>query len=181
MKTTVIRPLAAAAAAAWLAGTTLPAQQPRTEPAPPAAAPADDLRAYLEVLRSDFNTTKVATLNQVMKLSGEEADAFWPIYRRYEKDLAAVGDRKLELIREFTRLHFTGGLDDARAGDLAKRWLKNTQDRLDLWRDYHKKISKAVSPLRAAQFLQLEHQMALFVDLSIASEMPAVPSPTVPR
>lgn len=31
-----------------------------------------------------------------------------------------------------------------------------------------------MSPIRAAQFLQVENQMATFVDLSIASEMPGI-------
>ena len=85
-----------------------------------------------------------------------------------------MGDRKLALIREFATLHFGGKLDNKQAADLAARWLKNTQERLDLWKKYHKQISKAVSPIRAAQFLQVEHQMALFIDLNIAAEMPAV-------
>ena len=46
------------------------------------------------------------------------------------------------------------------------------QARLDLWKKYRKKIAKAVSPARAAQFLQVEHQVALFMDLNIAAEMP---------
>ena len=136
----------------------------------------DDTAAYIEVLRSDFNATKIRTINEAMKLTGPEAEKFWPIYRQYEKELAAVGDRKLAMIHEFGTLHFSGTLNDQKAQDLAKRWLKNTQERLDLWKKYHRAISKAVSPIRAAQFLQIENQMALFVDLSIASEMPAVGS-----
>jgi hypothetical protein len=134
----------------------------------------DDLKAALSVLRSDINTAKIATLNQVMKLTGPEAEVFWPVYREYEKELAAVGDRKLELIREFSAAHFGGTLDNKQAADLAQRWLKNTQDRLDLWKKYHKRISAKLSPMRGAQFLQIENQMALFVDLNIAAEMPAV-------
>lgn len=42
--------------------------------------------------------------------------------------------------------------------------------------NYHKQISDAVSPVRAAQFLQIENQVAIFVDLNIASEMPLVDS-----
>ncbi len=42
---------------------------------------------------------------------------------------------------------------------------------------YHQQISDAVSPLRAGQFLQVENQMAIFVDLSIASEMPVLGAP----
>jgi hypothetical protein len=109
-----------------------------------------------------------------MKLTGPEAEKFWPVYRKYEKELSAVAERKLALIQEFAPLHFSGRLDDQHAANLADRWLKNTQERLDLWKKYHKQISKAVSPMRGAQFLQVEHQMALFVDLNIASEMPAL-------
>lgn len=142
--------------------------------APTEPAATDELRGYLEMLRSDVNTAKIHTINEVMKLTGPEAEKFWPVYRKYEKELAAVGDRKLALIREFATLHFGGTLDDKKADDLAARWLTNTQDRLDLWKNYYQQISKAVSPIRGAQFLQVEHQMALLIDLSIASEMPAV-------
>ena len=128
------------------------------------------------MLRSDVNTSKIATLNRVMKLTGPEAEKFWPIYRQYEQELAAVGDRKLNLIREFGGLHFSGKLDDAKAKELAEQWLSITQQRLDLWKSYHERISKALSPIRGAQFLQIENQMALFVDLNIAAEMPAIGS-----
>jgi hypothetical protein len=141
---------------------------------PKASLTADDARAQLEVLRSDFNTTKIYTLNQVMKLTAAEADKFWPIYRNYEKELAAVGDRKLALIREFFTHHLNGTLTDQNSKEMAVQWLQNSQDRLDLWKKYHQQISDAVSPIRAAQFLQVENQMAIFVDLNIASEMPVV-------
>jgi hypothetical protein len=143
---------------------------------PKAALTADDARAQLEVLRSDFNTTKIHTLNQVMKLTVEEADKFWPIYRSYEKELAAVGDRKLALLVEFMRQHQASTLTDQHSQVMATQWLQNVQDRLDLWKKYHRQISDAVSPVRAAQFLQVENQLAIFVDLNIASEMPMVGS-----
>ena len=138
---------------------------------PPTFTP-DEGRAYFEVLRSDFNTGNIRALNQAMKLTVAEADKFWPIYRQYEKELAAVGDRKLALIVEFMRHHKAGTLTDQNSQPMAAQWLQNVQDRLDLWKKYHQQISDAVSPVRAAQFLQIENQMAIFVDLNIASEMP---------
>lgn len=137
---------------------------------------ADDARANLEVLRSDFNTSKIRTYNQVMKLTAAEAEKFWPVYRSYEQELAAVGDRKLALIQEFMVHHQAGSLTDQNSSEMAGRWLQNVQGRLDLWKKYHQQISDAVSPIRAAQFLQIENQMAIFVDLNIASEMPTVGS-----
>jgi hypothetical protein len=144
-----------------------------------AAAP-DDLRAVLEMMRSDVNAFKIQTINEVMALTGPEAEAFWPLYRQYEKELAAVGDRKLALVREFASLRAAGSIDQKTWNILAQKWLRNVQDRLDLWKNYQKKIGKAVSPMRAAQFLQVEHQMALFIDLNIASEMPVLGAP-VPK
>jgi hypothetical protein len=140
----------------------------------PAPASADEARAYFEVLRSDFNTSKIRTLNEVMKLTAAEADKFWPVYRSYEQELAPVSDRKLALFGEFMRQQKAGTLTDQNSRELAMQWLQNTQDRLDLWKKYHQQISDAVSPIRAAQFLQVENQMAIFVDLNIASEMPIV-------
>lgn len=139
-----------------------------------AAAMPADLRAMLEAYRSDMNSFKIQTLNQVMALTPEEAERFWPVYRSYEKDLAAVGERKVALIREFLALKQQGPINAEGWQSLARKWLANLQERVDLWKRYQKKIAKEVSPMRAAQFLQVEHQIALIVDLSIASEMPVI-------
>jgi len=40
----------------------------------------------------------------------------------------------------------------------------------------YQQIREAVSPVRAAQFLQVENQMALFGDINIASEELAIGS-----
>jgi hypothetical protein len=140
----------------------------------PKSSDPDDLRAVLETLRSDVNAFKVRTLNQALQLTGPEADKFWPVYRQYEKELAAVADRKVALLREFSEHCLNGTLDDKAADAMSKQWLQNVQDRLNLWKKYQKKLAKAVSPARAAQFLQVEHQIALFMDLNIAAEMPAL-------
>ena len=60
------------------------------------------------------------------------------------------------------------GLADAEPADEERR------DRLDLWEKYHGKIEKSLTSLQAGQFLQIENQLALFVDITIAGEMPLV-------
>jgi len=142
-----------------------------TQTAPTSAEP-DDLRAVLEELRSDVNGYKVRVLNQALQLTGPEAEKFWPVYRQYEQELAGVAEQKIALLREFDDRSSNGTLDNKAADRMAQQWLKNVQARLDLWKKYRKKIAKAVSPARAAQFLQVEHQVALFMDLNIAAEMP---------
>lgn len=175
MKTHLASLLAAAALALALApGANLVAQ---TAPAPPLP---DNLRAVLELFRSDVNRSKIRTLNETLQLTGPEADQFWPVYRQYEKELATVGDEKVALLREFTSRLRDGTLDDTATDRLTRRWLRNAQARLDLWTKYQKKMAKAVSPARALQFLQVEHQMALFIDLNIAAELPPLRAVTLP-
>ena len=140
----------------------------------PKSSDPDNLRAVLETLRSDVNSYKVRVINQAMQLTGPEAEKFWPVYRQYEQELGRVADKKVALIREFSDRCANGTLDDKAANNLAQQWLKNVEARLDLWKKYRKKIAKAVSPARAAQFLQVENQVALFMDLNIAAEMPAL-------
>ena len=109
MKTMISR-LACLAGVVFASGS-LFAQAP-TEP-----ADADEIRVYFELLRSDVSATKIRTINEVMKLTGPEAEKFWPVYREYEKELSAVAERKLALIREFAPLHLSGRLDDRQAAN----------------------------------------------------------------
>ncbi|MBX3380394.1 MAG: hypothetical protein KF805_09885 [Phycisphaeraceae bacterium] len=154
---------------------------PNTTSKPAATAPGeskpDNLRQLLDTFRSDLNTSKVRTLNQVMKMTPEEAAKFWPIYQRYETELNSVLDRRAALIKQFVELTNEDKLTNDNAATLSTEWLQVAQDRLNLWKKYNKEVGAAVSPIRAAQFLQVEHQISLLVDINIASVMPAVNGP----
>ena len=144
------------------------------------AAPAevdDNIYNYLQLLRSDFNSAKVEIVNRIMKLSAEDAKKFWPIYRAYEKDLGTQAMDRAEFITEFVKTHRDGTFDNTRAKDMAKRWFKGQRARLDLLERYHRKIEQSLSSVKAGQFLQIENQIGLFIDITIAAEMPLVGSP----
>ena len=140
----------------------------------PAAEPEDNIYNYLQVLRSDFNSGKVELVNGIMRLSDEDAKKFWPIYREYEKELGDLAVARTELIAAFVKAQKDGIFDNAKAKDMAKRWFKGQRARLDLLEKYHGRIAKALSPVQAGQFLQIENQIGLFIDVAIASEMPMV-------
>jgi Spy/CpxP family protein refolding chaperone len=142
--------------------------------AAPAAAASDNIYNYLQLLRSDVNSAKVELLNGIMKLSADDAKKFWPIYRDYENELGKLAVDRTELIAEFVQSHKDGTFDNAKAKDLAKGWFKSQRARLDLLEKYHGKIEKALSAVQAGQFLQIENQIGLFIDVVIASEMPVV-------
>lgn len=143
-------------------------------PATCAAAGNDNIYNYLQLLRSDMNSVKVELVNSIMKLSEEDAKKFWPMYRAYESELGKLAIDRTELISEFVKSHQDGSFDNAKARDMAKRWFKTQRARLDLLEKYHRKIEKALTSVQAGQFLQIENQLGLFVDITIAAEMPTV-------
>jgi hypothetical protein len=143
-------------------------------PAARGAAVNDNVYNYLQLLRSDVNSLKVELVNSIMKLSAEDAKKFWPIYRNYENELGKLAINRAELVADFVQSHQDGSFDDAKAKDMAKRWFKSQRARLDLLEKYHGKIEKALNSVQAGQFLQIENQIGLFIDVTIASEMPQV-------
>jgi hypothetical protein len=142
--------------------------------AAPVAEVDDNIYNYLQLLRSDFNSAKVEVINRIMKLSAEDAKKFWPIYREYENELGKQAINRAEFIAEFVQSHKDGTFDNAKAKDMAQRWFKVQRARLDLLEEYHGKIEKALSAVQAGQFLQIENQLFIFIDLTIAAEMPLV-------
>lgn len=143
-------------------------------PAVRAAEGDDNIYNYLQLFRSDLNSAKVEVVNQVMKLSAADAQKFWPLYRQYELELGKLAISRTELIAEFVEAHKSGTFDNAHAKDIARRWFQTQRARLKLLEKYHGKIQKALSPIQAGQFLQIENQIAIFMDMAIASEMPMV-------
>jgi len=142
--------------------------------AAPPPQPNDNIYNYLQLLRSDFNSAKVEIINRIMKLSEADAKKFWPIYHDYENELGKQAINRAELITQFVQSNRDGTFDNPQAKTMSRQWFKLQRARLDLLEKYHRKIETALSSLQAGQFLQIENQLALFVDITIAGEMPLV-------
>ena len=139
------------------------------------AAPAQDMDSYIELLRSDIKTEKMAMITEVMQFTEEEASVFWPAYREYQFELEKIGDEYLAVIKDYAKNYET--LTDEKANDLVERGMETRKDRLDLQKDYFKKFSKLIAPVRAARWAQLENQIGLLVELQVVSEIPFALSP----
>jgi hypothetical protein len=131
-----------------------------------------NLRAYVELLRSDLRTEKVAIITEVMAFTEEEDAKFWPIYREYEMQLAKINDDRLKGIKEYAD-NFDK-ITDELADRLVKGALGLEERRHALKLDVYNKLKTALSAKTAARFLQVENQILLLLDLQIASSLPIV-------
>ena len=136
------------------------------------AVAADTPEKYLEMLRTDVSADKVQILTEALDLSEKDAAAFWPIYRAYDAELAALGDRRVALVKKFAATY--GSTTEEQAAAFAKEWFAIQDDRNALRRKYFGKVAKATSSLTAARFTQVEHLVGMLIDLQIAAELPLV-------
>jgi len=143
----------------------------------PMSATIDDtrdtnLRAYVELLRSDLRSQKIAIITEVMQFTEDEDAKFWPVYRQYEMDLAKINDDRMALINEYADTYET--LTDEAADRMAERALDLEARRNALVASTYKQVKGVLPPKTAARFLQVERQILLILDLQIAAALPVV-------
>ena len=134
------------------------------------AAFAQGAEQYIELLRSDLKTERVAIITEAMQFTPEEGEVFWPIYREYELQVAKIGDRRIALIKEFATSFDT--MTDEIAEDLIKNSIKIDEDTLKLEKKYIKKFNKVLPARRVARYAQIDHRINMLIDIQIAAALP---------
>jgi len=125
---------------------------------------------YMELMRQDLRTNKLAIMTEAMALTDAQGEVFWPIYREYQTKLSVIGDERIAMIKYFAE-HYED-MTNEKAGELMKVWFSQKKDQLSLLEKTSKKVTKATDAVTAARFIQVENAVNMLVDLQIASELP---------
>ena len=147
------------------------------QPAPAVALPREEARernlsAYIELLRSDLRTQKVAVITELMQFTEAEDKVFWPIYREYEHEQSRLNDDRLAAIETYAKVY--NKLTPGTANELAVKSLDIEARRTAVKKAYYTKLAAAVSPMTAAKALQIENQIQLIIDLQVAASLPVL-------
>jgi len=149
------------------------AAKPAAPPKPSALSNEDlNLRAYMELLRTDVRKQKTDIMGQVMQFDTDEAAKFWPIYNEYNAELTKIGDSRLAMIKKYADNY--ENMTDAVADELIQTAIRNDQQRHDLKVKYYGRMKDALGAIAAARFLQVENQLLMLIDLQIASSLPVI-------
>jgi hypothetical protein len=127
---------------------------------------------YIELLRTNVRTEKVALVTEAMEFTDAQSGVFWPIYREYEKELSKLYDERLALIKDFAANY--ENMTDEKAKALAKSSFTLRDKQAKLLKSYHTKVEKALSPIMAARWAQVENQIGMLIDLQIAASLPLI-------
>jgi hypothetical protein len=126
--------------------------------------------SYLELLRSDLRAQKVAIVTLNMELTDAQGQVFWPIYRKYDAELTTLNDERVAVIKDYAANY--DKMTDSKADALTKQVFSFLGKRLKLQEVYYQEFAKALNPVLAAKFMQIERQLNAIVDLQIASQLP---------
>jgi hypothetical protein len=129
-----------------------------------------NIHAYIELLRSDLRTKKIALITEVMQFTDAEDAAFWPVYREYEYQLGRLTDDRVQLVERYAEVY--NSLTDATADELIVKALNLEARRHALKEKYYATLKAAMTPRTAARVIQVENQIQLLVDLQIAASLP---------
>jgi len=136
---------------------------------------AQDADSYIEILKSEIKTDKKAIIIETMQFTEEESAAFWPIYNEFEYELEKLSNKRIANIKDFAANY--DSLTNEKADELIKASFSFLNDRLDLNQKYYKKFAEVLTPIVAAKYMQLENQIQLILDLSIAENLPLAKTP----
>jgi hypothetical protein len=126
----------------------------------------------LAMLREMFGKEKKDIIDQFLNLSAADSAKFWPLYNEYSAKRKTLGDGRISIIKDYADKYSTLTNEDAKK--LGDRLFKNEGDILKLQKTYYDKMSKAVSALKATQFMQTEIYLQTQLRAVIQDEIPFI-------
>ena len=164
--------------AAWIVGAVLlvcapvaPAQTGEPAGVSPSSYP-QNIKAYIDLLRSDVRQQKAEMVGEVMQLSASDAAKFWPIYDEYDTDLTKLNDQRLANIEEYANSY--DHMTNEKADELIEKALSFRKERSELLAKNYERVKQALGGITAARFIQVEDQLLSIIDLQIDSSLPVV-------
>ena len=103
-----------------------------------------------ERIQERIRAQRVAVYTDVLDLSAEEAQVFWPVYNQYLDEREAIQKEQKSLKK--------GVLSDTEAEAKIKKHIELQQRELDLEKDLVQKLRKVISVQKIAQIPEAERQ-----------------------
>jgi len=126
----------------------------------------------IALIQSAYGMEKKQIIVQFMKLTEAENAVFWKIYDEYEAERKELGKKRANNIIEYANNY--GKLTDAKATELVNASMDVQINLNKLLKKTYAKLGKVMSPIRAAQFIQLENYLETMVRMEISDEIPLI-------
>lgn len=126
----------------------------------------------VELAQAIWGVEKRNIVKDFMKFTEAEATVFWPIYDEYQSEAKKLGAERINTISDYT--NNVGSLTNEKADQIAMSILKNNLAVDKLQSKYYAKFKKAVTAIKAAQFMQLDIYLQTMMRAELQSSLPMI-------
>ena len=117
--------------------------------------------SYIEIVRSTIKTEKKALIAEVMQLTDEEGNKFWPVYNEYEEQLYKINTDYFNIVMEFADNY--ENMSAEVAADILFKANKVGADKAKLEKVFMKKMTKVISPQKTLRFFQASNKIEIMI------------------
>ena len=136
------------------------------------AGAADPAQTRQGILLDSIRANRKAFIAVNLELSAEEAEKFWPLYDRYQKEQNAIGDRIAAIVGDYTASF--SDLSNDKAVKLMEDYLAAEAERVQVRRAYLPDFAKLLSGRTVARFYQIENKLDAVLRYDLAATIPVV-------
>lgn len=108
--------------------------------------------------KQKMDALKIAFITEKLDLSPKEAETFWPVFNRYDKEIRTVRKKERESSKAFSQ---KTGATDAEADKFLTDQLALKQQEVDLLKKYIPEFKKVLPANKVARLLSLEHEFKM--------------------
>ena len=107
-----------------------------------------------------------------MDLTAEEKKKFWPLYEKFERELAVPQAAETRAVLDYIAAE--GSLTDANAKRITEQVLAAARDEARLRDKHYRQLLKVLPARKATRYVQIENKMQAIVRYESAKAIPLV-------
>jgi hypothetical protein len=135
-------------------------------------AKAQSNKEEIDLMQSVYGMQKKDLISKHMKIEADKTDLFWKMYDEYEVARKAIGLKRVKNIELYAEKY--ENLTNVDADALMKASFEVNNDFIKLWEKTYKSMSKSISSVTAAQFIQAEMFFENMVRQELSMDIPLI-------
>ena len=124
------------------------------------------------IFQNAFGIEKRTLIENYMKIDASKAAEFWKLYEAYETSRRAIGLKRIENMTKYADNYDNFTTESINA--IMKNALDIQKEMTSLWGSTYKKMSKVISPVEAAKFIQAEMYIENTIRQALLEKVPLI-------
>lgn len=126
----------------------------------------------LEAAREMIDAGTRELIDTELNLEPAEAEAFWPVYERFDERMSLLRGQYVRLIETYMDRYLRGDLDEAEANRMTDEYLALQLGMLRVRQRFLDDFRQAIGGLKTARLYQLQNKVKAEFDYALAEAVP---------